>query len=427
MKTADRFEEIKKFESDLERCTKCGFCSFWCPVYQEELVESSLARGKNMIIRALLNGEVDYSKELSDRLNKCLLCMTCTANCPVKTQISSVIVAARADKVKAKGVSFPYNIIYRWLIPRRRLFGNVVRLASWLQKVLLPKTEGSIRHLPFFLSALGKGRQIPTIAPRFLRQIVPVQNSPPPGVDTKMRVGYFSGCMTDFVFPETGRKIINFLTRNGVEVVLPEEQGCCGAPLYLGAGDFDTARKLADTNVKTFADFDYVISGCATCVSALKDYAKFLADTEERKEAYTRFAEKVTDLSRFLVDVRQLPPSAYRPSPEAKGRRVTWHDPCHLSRHLEITSQPRQVINAIPGIEYTEMPDADRCCGMAGTFSIYYYDLSQKIADKKIESIKATEADIVATACPGCQIQLIDNITRRKLPQKVMHLIELLE
>jgi len=425
MKTADRFEEIKKFETDLERCTKCGFCSFWCPVYQEELVESSLARGKNMIIRALLAGEVDYSKELADRLNKCLLCRTCTTNCPVKTEISSVIVAARADKVKARGVNFPYNIIYRWLIPRRRLFGNVVRLASWLQRILLPKTEGSIRHLPFFLSALGKGRQIPAIAPRFLRQLVPVVNRPPGGVAAKMRVGYFSGCITDFVFPEVGEKIINFLARNGVEVVVPEEQGCCGAPLYLGAGDFDTARKLADTNVKAFADFDYVISGCATCVSALKDYAKFLADTSEREEAYAKFAGKAIDLAQFLVDVLQLP--SYQPSPEAKGRKVTWHDPCHLSRHLEVTGQPREVINSTADIEYIEMQDADRCCGMAGTFSIYYYDLSQKIASKKIEAIKATEADIVATACPGCQIQLIDNIARHKLPQKVMHLIELLE
>ncbi len=427
MRVANRFEEIKKFETDLERCTKCGFCSFWCPVYQEELVESSLARGKNMMIRALAAGELEYSKEFADRLNKCLLCMTCSTNCPVKTQITSVIVAARADKVKAKGVSFPYNIIYRWLIPQRTLFGNIVRFASWLQGMLLPKTEGTIRHLPFFLSALGKGRQIPSIAPKFLRQLVPVVNRPPRGVETKMRVGYFSGCMTDFVFPEVGRKIINFLTKNGVEVVVPKEQGCCGAPLYLGAGDFDTGSKLADTNVKTFADFDYVVSGCATCVSALKDYPKFLADTAERKAAYAKFTDRVRDLAQFLVDVLQLPASAYQPSPEAKGRKVTWHDPCHLSRHLEVTSQPRQVINATADIEYIEMPDADRCCGMAGTFSIYYYDLSQRIASKKIEAIKATEADIVATACPGCQIQLIDNIIRHKMPQKVVHLIELLE
>ncbi len=421
------FREIKRFEKDLELCMKCGFCTFWCPVYQEEFVESSVARGKDMMIRALVAGELEYTKEYAERLNKCTLCMACTANCPARVQIPPVIIAARADKVKAKGVGFPYNIIYRWLLPRRTLFGNVVRFASWFQGIFMPKTQGTIRHLSFFLSALGKGRHIPQIAPKFLRQMVPVVNKPPAGVDTKMRIGYFTGCMTDFVFPEVGKKIINFLTKNGVEVVMPKEQGCCGAPVFLGAGDFETGRKLADTNVKTFADFDYVVADCATCASAMKDYIKFLADTPVREEAYTKFADKIKDITVFLVDVLKLPASAYKASPEVKGKRVTWHDPCHLSRHMGVKEQPRQILKSIPGIEYVEMPDADRCCGMAGTFSIYFYELSKKIADKKMGGIATTGADIVVTACPGCEIQLIDSTTRHGTPVRVMHLMELLE
>ena len=426
MAATTKFEEIKKFETDLERCTKCGFCTSWCPVYQEEHVESSLARGKNMMIRALVAGELEYTKEFADRLNKCLLCMTCTVNCPAKAQIPSVIVAARADKVKARGISFPYNIIYRLLIPHRTLFGGVVRFASWFQGIFLPKTEGTIRHLSFFLSALGKGRQMPSIAPKFLRQLIPLVNTSPAGVETKMRVGYFTGCMTDFVFPELGRNIVNFLTKNGVEVVVPREQGCCGAPVYLGAGDFDTGRKLADTNIRAFEDFYYVVSDCATCTSALKSYAKFLADTPERKETYAKFGDKVKDISEFLVDVLKLPASTYQAAPGVKGKKVTWHDPCHLVHHLGIKDQPRQIIKSIPDVEYVEMPNADRCCGMAGTFSIYYYDLSKEIANKKMEAIEASGADIVVTACPGCQVQLIDNIIKHKMPQKVMHIMELL-
>jgi len=425
--TADRYEQIKRFESDLSQCMKCGFCTFWCPVYQEEHIEASVARGKNMMIRGLLAGELDYTQEYADRLNKCTLCMACTANCPAKANIPNVIVAARADAVKARGLKFPYNIVYRWLLPRRRLFGWVVRFASWFQGIFLPKTEGTIRHLSMFLSALGKGRNIPQIAPKFLRQMVPVVNVPPNGVKTRMRVGYFSGCMTDFVLPELGKHIIDFLTRNGVEVVVPQEQGCCGAPVFLGAGDFETGRKMADANVKAFEGLDYVISDCATCTSALKDYAKFLADTPQRKKAYEKFGKKVKDISEFLIDVLDLPASAYKPSAEAKGKKVTWHDPCHLSRHLGITSQPRQVIKSIPGIEYIEMPDADRCCGMAGAFSMYYYDLSKEIADKKAASIEATGADIVVSSCPGCEIQLIDSVVRNKLPVKVMHIMELIE
>ena len=422
----DRYEQIKRFESDLSQCMKCGFCSFWCPVYQEERIEPSVARGKNMMIRGLLAGELDYTKEYAERLNECTLCMACTTNCPSKANIPNVIVAARADTVKARGLKFPYNIVYRWLLPRRTLFGWVVRFASWFQGIFLPRTEGTIRHLSMFLSALGRGRNIPQIAPRFLRQMVPVVNKPPEGVKATMTVGYFTGCMTDFALPELGKHVIDFLTRNGVEVIVPREQGCCGAPVFLGAGDFDTGRKMADKNVRAFEGVDYVVTDCATCASALKNYPKFLADTPEREEAYTKFAGKVFDISQFLVDVLKLPASAYRPSAEAKGKRVTWHDPCHLSRHLGITSQPRQIIKSIPDVEYIEMPNADRCCGMAGTFSLYYYDLSKQIADKKVEAIKFTGADIVVSSCPGCEIQLIDSLLRNKVPVKVMHIMELL-
>jgi glycolate oxidase iron-sulfur subunit len=421
------FTEIKRFENDLGRCMKCGFCTYSCPVYQEERVESSVARGKNMIIRGLLSGDLEYTKEYAGRVNKCTLCMTCTVNCPAKTNIPNVIVAARADLVSARGLKFPSSIIYRSILPRRILFGNVLRAFSWFQKILLPGTEGTIRHLPMFLSALGKGRNIPQIAPRFLRQMVPVVNKPPEGVETRMKVGYFTGCMTDFVFPELGRHIIDFLNRNGVEVIVPEEQGCCGAPVFLGAGDLETGRMMADTNIKAFEDLDYIITDCATCASSLVDYKKFLADTPEREDLYGEFGGKVKDISQFLVDILKLPVSAYRVAPEVKGKKVTWHDPCHLVRHLGVKEQPRQIIKSIPGIEYVEMLAADRCCGMAGSFSLYYYDLSKKIADKKIAAIKATECDIVVTSCPGCQIQLIDGVVRNGLPVKVMHIMDLIQ
>jgi glycolate oxidase iron-sulfur subunit len=422
----DRYEQIKRFERELGQCMKCGFCTFWCPVYREEQKEPAVARGKNMMIRGLLAGELDYTREYADRLNQCTLCMACTTNCPAKANIPNVIVAARADTTRARGLKFPYNIVYRWLLPRRTLFGGVVRFASWLQGIFMPKTEGTIRHLSMFLSALGRGRNIPQIAPKFLRQIVPGVNRPPEGVKTVMTVGYFTGCMTDFVFPELGKHIIDFLTRNGVEVRVPREQGCCGAPVFLGAGDFETGRKMADSNVKAFEGVDYVVTDCATCASALKDYPKFLADSPEREEAYKKFAGKILDISQFLVDVLKLPASAYKAAPGVRGKKVTWHDPCHLSRHLGVTSQPRQIIKSIPDIEYIEMPEADRCCGMAGTFSLYYYDLSKEIANKKVESIKSTEADIVVTSCPGCEIQLIDSLLRNRVPVKVMHIMELL-
>ena len=427
MKTSPDFTEINRFKEDLDKCTKCGFCMGNCPVYREEKVESSVARGKIMLIRSLLSGELEVTDEMAEQLNRCTLCMTCEENCPAGTHVPSIVTAARADKVKRKGVPFPYNFIFRWLLPRRKLFGYVVRFASWFQGIFLPKTQGTIRHLSLFLTALGKGRHIPQIAPKFLRQSVPEVNKPPAGVETKYTVGYFTGCMTDFVFPELGEKIISFLNRNGVEVIMPKGQGCCGAPVFLGAGDFNTGRRMADTNVKVFKDLDYVITDCATCASAMKDYVKFLADTEERKQQYTEFAGKIKDITEFLVDILKLPPSAYRVAQEFKGKTVTWHEPCHLGRYMGVKEQPRQILKSLPDIKYVEMPDADRCCGMAGTFSVYFYDLSKKIADKKAAAIRSTGADVVVTDCPGCQVQLIDSLARQQKPVQVRHIMELLE
>ena len=426
-KRKSSLKEINRLAGEINACTECGYCTFWCPLYQEEQNESTVARGKNKLIKAMAAGKIDFSDEIFEQLNKCMLCGTCTEHCSVQAKTHSLIVAARADRLEEKEIGFPFNIIFQWLLPRRTLFGNVVRVSSWFQKVLAPKTEGTIRHLSFFLSALGRERRIPSIAHKFLRQLVPVINSPKNGSPPKMRVGFFTGCMMDFVFPNIGVKIINFLNKNSVEVVVPKEQVCCGAPVYLGAGDFPTGRKLADINLRAFDQLDYVVTGCATCASALRDYKSFLGDNDERLDAYEKFGRRVYDITQFLVDVMKVPEQAYQTATSAQGMKVTWHDSCHLNRHLGVKKQPRAILNSIKGISFIEMTKPDWCCGMAGTFSLKHYDLSKKIALKKINSIKETGADAVITACPGCMVQFLDNISREKMPQKVMHIIELFE
>ena len=408
---------------------KCGFCMGACPTYREELMEGSVARGRNALAKALVKGEAKLTPELAEKLDKCTLCKSCTFVCPAHVDIPAVVIATRADEFRKMGLHFPYNIAYRSILPRRVLFGNIVKMAGWAQKLFFPKAEGTLRHLPNFIEGAlhNKGRRIPQIAPKFLRQLVPVVNSPPSGTPTKFRVGYMTGCITDYVYPQIGLKVIKFLTRNGVEVIVPREQGCCGAPVYMGAGDFDTGRKMADVNVAAFKNVDYVIADCASCGSAMKDYEKFLADTPERKKDYEEFAKKVIHVTAFLVDVLKLPDSAYKAIPSAKGKTVTWHDPCHLVRHLEVRDQPRHILRAMKDIKFVEMNEADKCCGMAGGFSLHYYDLSSKIADRKGHNILDTKADIVVTGCPGCELQLLDTLARLGSKAQVMNIMELLE
>jgi glycolate oxidase iron-sulfur subunit len=416
--------DLQQLTKDTEQCMKCGFCTYVCPVYQEEKIEAGVARGKNELVKALLNGELELNSELADRLYKCTACMACTESCPAKAPIPRIIVAARAEIARTQGVKFPYGFIYRNLLTNRPLLGNVLGLARRFQSAFMPKTNGFIRHLPTFLAGLGKGRQIPSVAPKYLHQIVPEINKP--AKSAAMRVGYFSGCMNEFVLPHLGKKTIELLTRNGIEVVMPRSQGCCGAAAFLGAGDFETGRRIADSNVAAFSNVDYIVTDCATCSCTLSEYTHLLADTPERKEAYSKFSGKIRHVSQFLIDVLDLQASSFQTPDAIKGKTLTWHDPCHLNRHLGVKEQPRRILKSLADANFVEMPNASRCCGMAGQFNLFYYELSQKIAEKKIESIEASEADIVVTACPGCELQLLDNLVRLNKRQKVMTLMEVI-
>jgi glycolate oxidase iron-sulfur subunit len=159
----------------------------------------------------------------------------------------------------------------------------------------------------------------------------------------------------------------------------------------------------------------------------LKDYQKYLPDNEDQKKRYEAFEKKIKDATEFVIDVLKVNPADLKLRKEFKGKTATWHDPCHLVRYQNISAQPRAILKNLEGLKFAEMPNADLCCGMGGSFSVYHYDITKKIAAKKMDGIKATGADIVVTACPGCMINLIDNVLLNKMPQKVYHLLELVD
>jgi glycolate oxidase iron-sulfur subunit len=417
-------KELKKVEQYVNQCMKCGFCAFFCPVYQQERTETSLARGKNYLAKLAITGEQEFTKEMAEIIDKCLLCKRCVANCPSKTQIDRVVIAARAENVNENGLHFPWSFAFRKIMASKKSMARYARLAQKMQW-LMPKTEGKVRHLPDFIKGMGK-RNFPELAKTFLSEQVKPVYKPANGQVPKMRVGYFMGCATDFVFPEIGLKLIDFMTRQGIEIVVPESQSCCGVAIFAN-GEFETARMLADQNAKAFEGLDYVITACGTCSSTLKDYTKYLSDTDERKTRYEALEKKVKDSTEFIIDVLKMKPEEFKLRKEFEGKTATWHDPCHLIRYQNIKDQPRAILKGLKGLKYAEMPNADMCCGMGGTFSVHHYDISKKIGDEKADGIKATNADIVVTACPGCMFNLVDITARNKMPQKVYHFLELIE
>jgi len=417
----ESLRNTRKFASDVEQCMKCGFCSYFCPVYREEKDEKGLARGKNQLIRFLLKGEQALTAGFYQAIDNCLLCKTCVQYCPAKTRIDHAIVAARGDFAAEKGLPFSKSIVFRHILPRRGLFGLALRIASWFQ-FLLPRGEGRFRHLPQFLTALGAGRAVPEVAPRFLRQMLPERNAP--RGRPLYRVGFFSGCATEYMFPEVGRMIVDVLTALDCEVVFDRRQGCCGAPVFL-SGDLETGKKMAMRNIAAFDGCDYIVTGCATCSSGLSEYPVYLADTGEEKGRLETFSAKVRDFNEFVIDVLQADAGRFELRPEFRGKTVTWHDPCHLLRHQQVAAQPRKILNALDGLRFVEMPDADRCCGLGGSFSITHYDVSKRIADHKVAGFVVSGADAVVTACPGCMIQLRDALSRHGKAAEVLHIGEL--
>jgi len=227
-------------------------------------------------------------------------------------------------------------------------------------------------------------------------------------------LGYFVGCATNLLYPEIADATIDVLTRNGVEVVIPRGQACCGIPAYT-AGDMSTARFLAGKNREVFGDLDVdlVITDCASCSAALKhEVAEFVG--------IEPIPGPVRDLTEFLVDTLDIPAA------DGGGEvRVTYHDPCHLSRGQHITDAPREILRRSGGVDLVELSEPERCCGGAGAFTFTHHELARMVGARKIADIRGTGAAVVATPCPACRMQIEDLLAHEGLAVDVRHPVEL--
>jgi len=233
-------------------------------------------------------------------------------------------------------------------------------------------------------------------------------------------VGYFLGCAINYAMPQIGAATISFLTRSGCDVV-PISNCCCGLPAY-SHGDLEAVRNMALINLDEFEtlDVDAIVTDCSSCSSFLKDYPKRFAGDEENRTRAERFAKKMRDFTEFAA---QIEPAV---SPLADKTRITFHDPCHLSRYQGVTKQPRALIRATPNADLVELPESDWCCGGAGSYCIEHYELSERTLDRKMKRLETTGADLLATTCPSCLMHLAYGVSKTRLPVKVVHLSQIL-
>jgi len=261
---------------------------------------------------------------------------------------------------------------------------------------------------------------LPRLPQRPLRRVLP-QITGARG-ENKYRVGFFLGCAQSLLFADESAATVRVLSRNGCTVITPKEVECCGMPAH-GYGRLDLVRAQAKHNISVFekSEVEMIVTDCATCGSTLKEYGAYLKDDPEWAERADAFSQKVRDVSEFLMEI---------PLERPKGRiqeRVTYHDPCHLRRAQHVLKQPRELLGLIDGLEFVELPESDWCCGSAGSQLITHYETSLHVLDRKMDNLESTQAQVVASGCPGCQMQLNTGIRRRGLDVRVVHPITLLD
>jgi glycolate oxidase iron-sulfur subunit len=244
--------------------------------------------------------------------------------------------------------------------------------------------------------------------------------------ERRARVALFAGCIAQIAFSELNRATIRVLQKNGCEVVVPSGQLCCGA-LHVHAGYRGAARELASANLDAFLseDFDAIIINAAGCGSTLKEYELLFPEDEAGRARTRQFTEKVRDVTEFLthLGLRPCPAPAEREGP----LRVTYQDSCHLAHGQKITEAPRELLRAIPGVELVEMKLADHCCGSAGVYNVTQPEMAGALLEEKMQHARATGASVIATANPGCILQLRHGATLCNTGQEVLHVIELLD
>jgi glycolate oxidase iron-sulfur subunit len=398
----------------LRQCSKCGGCQAVCPLYGETLAEPYVARGKLQLINRYIEGSAELSPKMKELMALCLLCKACVANCPNKVPVDKLVLAARREIAGELGISFVKKNVFQNLLQNNGGLSLAARMGYLYQH---SGVQGLVRKtglLKLISPDLAKKEGLlPSVARHPFRRQVPglITGSKP-----RMRVAYFTGCLTNYVYPGTGFAVLDVLRHNDVDVLIPE-QWCCGIPALAGGDEASTAA-LARKNIEIFSKtgVDAIITDCASCGSMLHDYAELLGTAEARG-----FADKVMDFSQFLDEA-----ISFRAGDIEVPLVATYHDPCHLRRGQGVYTAPRKLIRSVPGLSFKEMNESDRCCGSAGSFNLAYYDLSARIGKRKAGNILQTGADLVVTGCPSCIMQLDHVLRLEQSPVQVKHLAELL-
>jgi glycolate oxidase iron-sulfur subunit len=399
--------------SVLQQCMHCGMCLPTCPTYVETKRERNSPRGRISLMRSVADGELAVTKVFSEEMYYCLGCLACQTACPAGVNYAELFETARAEVERSGVVRAPERDFWRWFTltvlfmhPRLlRLMGWGLRLWQKTGLDLLLRRLNFFGLLPKHLRELEP--QTPRVADAFSDALIaPVES---PSEPSRYRVGLLTGCVQDLAFSDINRDTVDVLLANGCEVVTPRAQHCCGS-LHAHNGAVELARELARRQIDSF-DLDHldaIITNAGGCGAHLKQYGHLLHDDPFYVKRARQWDSKVKDIHQWLVHI-----GIRRPEHGAGVTEVTYHESCHLCHGQKVTSQPRQVLQAIPGLVLKELPESNWCCGSAGIYNITQPEQSAKLLKRKVANIESTLATVVATSNPGCHLQLASGLQGR--------------
>ncbi|MDR0753953.1 MAG: (Fe-S)-binding protein, partial [Prevotellaceae bacterium] len=417
--------QLLAIDDQLVGCMHCGLCQAVCPVYGATFKEADVSRGKIVLLENMAYEILKDADGLSERLDRCLLCGSCQTNCPSGVKTVEIFLHARRLITEYKGLSGIKKIVFRFILPHPGLMSFFVSVSGRFQRFFRRKANKNMGtfEFPILRPFVGKRHFQPLETKSFSAKTGKINTS---AGKSGIRIAFFPGCVPDKLFVRVSQAAMKVFDKNEVGVFMPDNLVCCGIP-NLVSGDYISFKRLVKKNLALFkdADFDYLVSPCATCVSSIKEnWFRFKSDfTADEQMQIEKIHDRAMDITEFLVDV--LNADFTVSEHETDKRRVTYHDSCHLKKTLGIFTQPRKILKNLSGLEFVEMPEADRCCGSGGSFTLTQHELSNRIGQRKRNSIVSVNPDIVATACPACMLQLMDMLSQNGDSVEVKHVVEL--
>ena len=414
--------ELLPLYDTIAQCNRCGFCQAGCPVFRVTGEEHSLARGRQAIARGLILGNLELTPEVFHALEDCLLCRGCTAHCFPAIKTDEIVTTIRHAYITRHGQPIWQRILFRTILSDSKKIELGGRMMLWAKRHGLATMAEKTGILNLVDKRLAVANQV--VPPMTGRPFLRGEHAQVPTPDkVKHRVGYFASCGFSFQFPEVVEATLRVLARNGCAITVLDNT-CCGRPAH-SYGDLDAARDIAKKNVDRLAGamgLDAIVSECGSCSTHLKDYGHLLKDDPAYAKKAAALSKKVQSFSEFLVGVGATG------SLGTLSGTITYHDPCHLSnRFAKITAQPRKLLKSVPGMTYKEMPEADWCCGAAGSYTFLHHPEAMGVLDRKMGNVEKTGADTLATECPACMMHLSYGARKKGLPIQVRHVSQILD